>query len=104
MRPRLLGGTVLALVVLLLAVVPAPAAQAVEDDFGHAPLPSIDEVGTGSEVAEQFEPILPSPPPFTGALLWPLIGAAILLAFIVLVLYLRWMPRFSSERDSSRRR
>lgn len=103
MRPRLLGGTVLALVVLLLAVVPAPA-QAVEDDFGGGPLPSIDEVGTGSEVAEQFEPILPSPPPFTGALLWPLIGAAILLAFVVLMLYLRWMPRFSNERDSSRRR
>lgn len=104
MRPRLLGGAVLALAVLLMVVVPAPAGQATEDEFGHAPLPSIDEVGTGSEVAEQFKPILPSPPPFTGALLWPLMGVAFLLALVVLVLYLRWMPRFSSERESSSRR
>lgn len=104
MRPRLLRGAVLAMPVMLLALLPAPGAMAAEDEFGHAPLPSIDEVGTGSQVAEQFKPVLPSPPPFTDALLWPLIGAAFLLALIVLVLYLRWMPRFSSERQRAARR
>lgn len=100
MRLRLLGGTLLALFLVLFMIVPAVATE----DGEAEPLPSIEEVGTGTEVAEQFKPVPPDPQPFTDALLWPLMGAAFLLAFVVLVLYLRWMPRFAQERERSTRR
>lgn len=100
MRLRLLGGTLLALFLVLFMILPATASE----DGGTEPLPSIEEVGTGTEVAEQFKPVPPDPQPFTDALLWPLMGAAFLLAFVVLVLYLRWMPRFAQEREESSRR
>lgn len=104
MRPRLLGGTLL--LVVLLALVAAAPAGAVEDGGpeGGAELPSIENVGTGSEVAEEFRPEPPERQPFTDALLWPLLGGSLVLAFVILVLYLRWMPRFSQERASSSRR
>lgn len=100
MRLRLLGGSLLVLFLVLFMVLPAVATE----DGGTEPLPSIDEVGTGTEVAEQFQPEPPDRQPFTDALLWPLMAAAFLLAFVVLVLYLRWMPRFSEERKGSSRR
>lgn len=100
MRLRVLGGTLLAVFLVLFMILPAVAT----DDGETEPLPSIEEVGTGTEVAEQFKPVPPDPQPFTDALLWPLMGAAFLLAFVVLVLYLRWMPRFSEERKGSSRR
>jgi hypothetical protein len=106
MRLRLLGGTLLVLLLTLLMAVPALGGEDEEefDEHGVGPLPSIEEVGTGTEVAEQFRPEPPGRQPFTDALLWPLMGAAVLLALIVLVLYLRWMPRFAEERKSSERR
>lgn len=103
MRPRLLGGTLLLVVVLLLvAAVPAGAVE--DGPEGGGELPSIENVGTGSEVAEEFRPEPPARQPFTDALLWPLLGGSLVLAFVILVLYLRWMPRFSQERASSSRR
>lgn len=102
MRPRLLGGSLLLVVLLVLvAIVPAGA---VEDGEAGGELPSIENVGTGSEVAEEFRPEPPERQPFTDALLWPLLGGSLVLAFVILVLYLRWMPRFSQERTSSSRR
>ena len=105
MRPRLLGGTLLALLLVLLVVVPVAAEEdELDDDFDDGALPSIDEVGTGSEVAAEFRPEPPERQPFTDALLWPLLAGSLVLAFVIMVLYLRWMPRFSEERTSSTRR
>lgn len=101
MRLRLLGGSLLAVLLALLAIGPVAAVE--EDHDDHA-LPSIEEVGTGSEVAEQFRPEPPERQPFTDALLWPLLAGALVLAFVILLLYLRWMPRFSQEKSSSQRR
>ncbi len=111
MRPRLLG---VALLVALAAVLAVPAAtapalaeaevEAPEEEGVDEALPSLEEVGTGSEVAEQFRPEPPEEPPFTDALVLPLTGAALLLATVILVLYLRWMPKFSQEREEAGRR
>ncbi len=109
MGPRLLAAALLlAVAAALVAPIATPALaeeelDEVEEEVDEE-LPSLEEVGTGSEVAEEFRPEPPEEPPFTGALVLPLTGLALLLATVILVLYLWWMPRFSEEREDAQRR
>jgi 4-amino-4-deoxy-L-arabinose transferase-like glycosyltransferase len=103
MSRRLLGVTILALLLsVLFAALPAAA---VEEDGRPAPydMPGIDELGTQSEIARQFFPEPSDPPPFTSWLVYPLLGLGLLVVLVVLALYLRWHPSFSEEEQARRR-
>lgn len=105
MLRRLLGVALLVTVLTGLVAVPAVAVE--EDEEGgaaaHGPLPGIDEIGTQSEISRQFFPEESEEAPFTPALVYPLLIVGFLVVFLVLVLYLRWQPRFANE-DQARRR
>lgn len=103
--PRLLRALLLALV-LLLGVLASPA-LAVPDEDGppqERGLPSIEEVTTGSEVSQQFLPEAYEQPSVFNALVYPLLVAAFLITFLLMVLYLLWQPRFSREKSERVRR
>lgn len=108
MRLRSLGCVLLLVLLVVGVAVPTPAGagepgdEEEEEDLEHEPLPSIEEVGTGSEIAEQFRPEPPEEQPFTDAMVWPLMAGAVLLFLAVVLLYVRWLPRFSQEREQER--
>ena len=112
MGSRLLGVTSVVLLMLLgLFSVPAVAAEADEDadptealEEEHAPLPSIEEIGSQNEVSQQFRPEAPEPPVFADALLYPLLALGVVVTVVALVLYLVWQPRFGREREEGRKR
>lgn len=99
---------VLALMLVLLVAVSAPAWAAEEGaeiapEEDH-PAPSIDEIGTQNEVSQQYLPEPAEPPPFMRFLYVPLVVAGILVIVALLALYLTYQPRFAEERRSKRRR
>jgi hypothetical protein len=96
MSKRLLGVVFTAL--LALAVFAGPAA-AVEEGAPEAhELPSLDEVGTQSEIAQEFFPDAWEAPTVFPWFALPLLIGAGLLALYVLVVYLFFQPRFAEER------
>jgi hypothetical protein len=105
MLARLIG---VSLVALLSVGLLAGAALAVEEEGGggHGPLPTLEELGTQSEVSRGFFPEEAEKPVFTDFLLYPLLVGGLVVAFILLVLYLKWQPTFAEEREkaSARRR
>jgi hypothetical protein len=105
MSKRLLG--VITLVLLLSCTLLAGTALAVEEEDGppeHQELPTIDEIGTGSETAEGFRPEPYEQPSVFPAFIFPLMLGALVLLLIALVLYLVWQPRFAEERKQKARR
>lgn len=100
MRSRLLG--VAALVLLLLGALAGPASAVEAEDGGHAELPSLEEVGSQSEIAREFFPEAAEEQPFTPWLVYPLLAAAIIAVLVFMFLYLKWQPTFD-EREESRR-
>lgn len=104
MPARLLG--VATLVALLTVGLLGGAALAVpeEEGGGHAPLPSLEEVGTQSETAREFFPEPAETPVFTDFLLYPLLGVGLLAALVILTLYLKWQPSFEEERRTASKR
>ena len=108
---RLLGVTSVLLVALFgMFALPAVAAEADEDvDPGealeeeHAPLPSIDEIGSGSEASHEFRPEAPETPVFADALRYPLLALGVVVMVVGLARYLKWQPTFGREREKSKR-
>lgn len=98
MRARLLG--VVTMLVLLLAGLAAPA---MATEARREP-PPLEELGTGSEISQRWFPEGAEEQPFTEALVFPLAVLGVGASLVVLVLYLRWQPRFAQERKEKRRR
>jgi hypothetical protein len=107
MLARLVGvGTLVALLTLGLLAMPA---LAVEDEEGtgagySGPLPSIEEIGTQSEVSQRFFPEEAEEPVFAPFLTYPLLVVAVLVSLVLLMLYLKWQPTFEEERKKAGRR
>lgn len=102
MRTRLLGVVVLTLLLVFGVAGAAAAVEAGED--GHGELPSMEEIGSGSETSQQFYPDEYEPPSIINWLLPPLLGIAVLVTVAMLLLYLWWQPRFAREREERARR
>lgn len=101
------------LLMLLLSVLamPAMAAEAGDEEIdpGEAmeeeePLPSLDEIGSGSEISEDFRPEPPETPVFADALRYPLVIVGVVVTIVVLTLYLVWQPRFGREAKEKSKR
>jgi len=105
MSKRLFG--VVLLTSLLLGAFGPAAAWAVEEGEGPAEgaeLPSLDELGSGTDTAREFFPeAYEEPSPFQWIYL-PLVIVGLLVALVVLGMYLLWQPRFARERTTRRRR
>lgn len=104
MLTRLLGvvsmGLLLALIFLGSGLLASPVAAVEEGEtpLEEEELPSIDEVGSQNEISEEFLPEPAENPPFTAALLYPLMAIAFIAVLVTLFLYLKWQPRFGRER------
>lgn len=110
MARRLLGVALL-LVMLLYALVgiasaaePEPTEGANEGAEQHTPLPSIDEIGSGSDIAEQYFPEPYEEPSWFQWALFPLLIVGLLVTLVALFAYLVWQPKFANEQKSKRRR
>lgn len=101
MLARIVG--VVTLIAMLSFGVLAGAALAVEGpDAG--PRPTLEELGSQSETSRNFFPEEAESPVFTDFVLYPLLGAGLLAAFIILALYLKWQPDFEDERTKASKR
>ncbi|MGH8903460.1 MAG: hypothetical protein ACRDYA_17750 [Egibacteraceae bacterium] len=108
MAKRLLG---VALLLALLLCVPGPVGIATaaepEPDEGageHSPLPSIDEIGSRSDIAKQYLPEPYEEPTWFQWALFPLLIVGVLATLMVLLAYLVWQPKFANEQKTKRRR
>lgn len=113
MSKRVLG---VLLTVLLLFAVAAPAfaveaggggeegEEGEELEVEHEELPSFDEVGTGSEISQEFRPVPYEQPSIFKMLVYPLAAVAGIAVLVILTLYLLWQPRFSQEREAKKQR
>lgn len=90
----------------LFLAAPAFAGEADEelDEPEHTELPSIDEIGTQSERAQEFFPEEYEQPSVFPFMIYPLMLVGGIVIVAVLVLYLVWQPRFSEERKEKSRR
>lgn len=105
MLARLLSAaTVAALLVVGLLAGAALAVEAEGEEGGHQPLPPLEEVGTQNEVSQEFFPEEAEEPVFAPFLAYPLLVVGILAALFILIMYLRWQPKFTEERQKSTRR
>lgn len=102
MSKRLLGVAITTL--LALALVAGPAVAVEEGGPVHRELPSIEEVGTQSELSREFFPDEWEAPTVFPWFAWPLLGLAGFLALYVLVVYLFFQPRFAAERKQKAKR
>ena len=101
MLVRLVSAAITAVLLVGLLGGAALAVEA-EEGGGHQPLPSISEIGTQNDVSRQFFPEAAEEPVFAPFLAYPLLVVGILAVLIILILYLRWQPKFHQERQSSR--
>ena len=98
---------VLALVVTVLALVAGPAlategeAVAPAEDEQHV---TIDDIGTNNDVSNKYKPEEAEAPPFMRFFYVPLVVGGFLIVGALLMMYLKWQPRFAEERRSKRRR
>ncbi len=104
MLARLVSAAMMAAVLLVGLLGGAALAVEAEGGGGHEPLPSITEIGTQNEVSRQFFPEEAEEPVFAPFLAYPLLVVGILAVLAILILYLRWQPKFHQERASSGRR
>lgn len=109
--PRLLGGTCVLLVVFAAFAGPAAGVEAEGEpgaesgqEIDHGSLPSLEEVLSGSDASQEMIPEPPEAPVFADALLYPLLVLGLGVSVVVLLLYLRWQPRFGREREKSGKR
>lgn len=103
MLARLVG--VAAIVALLLVGLLGAAAFAAEaEEADHGPPPTLEELGSQSEISREFFPEAAEEPVFAPFLVYPLLVVGLLVAFGVLFLYLRWQPAFEDERRKGTRR
>ena len=101
MGVRLIGALLAAMIAVALA---ASAAVATEGEGEHRQMPSIDEVGSGTDISREYFPEPYEEPSLFQWMVLPLLGVGVLASFAVLGVYLLWQPRFARERDTKRRR
>lgn len=110
---KLLSALFLALMVVGLLAGPALATEAApeagaseagasEGAEEEEPL-TIEDVGQDNEVAQQFFPESKEQPTVFPPILYGLLGAGLLIAVVLFVMYLSWLPRFNRERREKRR-
>lgn len=102
-----LGGVALVLVMLVgLALGSAGTAAATEAEgpAQQEPLPSFSEVGSQSDIAQEFLPEGYEGPSWFQWLLFPLLIVGIVVTVAVLFAYLVWLPKFADEQKTKRRR
>lgn len=113
MSKRRLGALLVGLLLVLGGLGgPAAATEAEEGGVGGAPEevrpPTIEELRQQSgETAQEFFPEPVEQPAWFRFLLWPLVGAGVLISLFVFLRYLQWQPHFSREareRAGARRR
>lgn len=102
MGKRLLG-VLLMVLFALAAAAPALAVEA-EGEAEHEELPTFEEVGSGSEISQEFRPEPYEQPSVFRGILYPLMVIAGVAVLVVLGLYLLWQPRFSQEREAKKKR
>lgn len=108
MARRLLG--VALLLTVLCALGPVGSVAAAEPEAGESaleerpPLPSIDEIGSKSDIAKQYLPEPYEEPSWFQWALFPLLAVGVLATLMVLTAYLVWQPKFASEQKTKRRR
>jgi hypothetical protein len=97
--------------VVLLGMLGAGLAPAFAVEEGGAegpaeqePLPGADEIGTRNDVSDQFRAEAPEQPSFFGYIVAALTAAGVLAACALLLMYLRYQPRFAAERRAKSRR
>lgn len=107
MARRLFG----ALLLILLLGVSGPVGIAAAADPGEdegpeeqAPLPSIDEIGSRTDIAKQYLPEPYEEPSWFQWALFPLLIVGVLATLVTLFAYLVWQPKFASEHKTKRRR
>jgi hypothetical protein len=104
MLARFVSAATMAAVLLVGLLAGAALAVEAEGEGGHAPLPPLEEVGTQSELSQQFFPEEAEEPVFAPFLAYPLLVIGILVALFILIMYLRWQPKFARETEKSARR
>jgi 4-amino-4-deoxy-L-arabinose transferase-like glycosyltransferase len=103
MSVRLFG--VLVIVTLLVFAVPVAAVEGTASEA--EPPPSMEEIRAANADNPVADDVLPQPaeaPSWTQWLYIPLTVVGLLMAFLLIIRYLQWQPRFAEERRSRRRR
>ncbi|HVL98058.1 MAG TPA: hypothetical protein VM324_02055 [Egibacteraceae bacterium] len=105
MAKRLLGVIITALL-LCVGALPALAVEPDDEEMEveHEELPSYEEIGSGSEISQEFRPEPYEQPTVFAGMLYPLLFIAGVAVLVVLGLYLLWQPRFAQEREAKKRR
>lgn len=112
MPKRLLGVLVMVLLTLTIAA-PAMAVEAGGGEEGeegeeleveHEELPKFEEIGTGSEISQEFRPEPYEQPSLFAPILYPLAVIAGIALLVIFGLYLLWQPRFSQEIEEKKKK
>ncbi|HVM13021.1 MAG TPA: hypothetical protein VM287_01660 [Egibacteraceae bacterium] len=107
MPKRLLGVLMMVLMTLVIAA-PAMAVEAEEEgeelEVEHEELPKYEEIGTGSEISQEFRPEPYEQPSLFAGILYPLAVIAGIAVLVIFGLYLLWQPRFSQEREAKKQK
>jgi hypothetical protein len=109
MARRLLGAMLLLALLFSATLGPVGIVTAAEPEESEgasqqAPLPSIDEIGSRTDIAKQYLPEPYQEPSWFQWALFPLLIVGILVTLTVLFAYLVWQPKFASEQKKKRRR
>jgi hypothetical protein len=109
MSTRLVGvRLMLVLLVSLVSLTGSAGVAAATEEGGEPaqqePLPSFTEVGSQSEIAQEFLPEEYVAPSWFQWLLFPLLILGIIATLAVLFAYLVWQPKFANEQKTKRRR
>lgn len=102
MSKRRLGVCTLVVAVVMAAM--ALPAAAVEGGGGGGEDVEMEEVGTGSETAQEYRPEPFEQPAFFDWILYPLAALGIVVTLAVLGLYLLWQPEFGREAEEKKKR
>lgn len=103
--PQIAAVLPLALLALVLLMVSAVPALAVEEGEGGEEVdvevlpPDIEELCIEGTIAHEFCPETYEQPSWFQWLLFPLLGGGLLIVTVLITAYLVWQPRFARERD-----
>jgi hypothetical protein len=94
---------VLTVGIVALTAAPVLGAEAAEGAPAEE-VPAIDEIGTGSQASQEFNPEPYEAPSFFRFITYPLLAVGIVAVLVIGFLYLRNLPRFAEEARTRRRR
>jgi hypothetical protein len=106
-RRRHLAGIALLLAMLVSVLAGLTGTAAAVEGEGveqQEPLPTLDKVGSQSDIAREYLPEPYEEPSWFQWLLFPLLIIGIIATVVVLFAYLVWQPKFAYEQRTKRRR